>query len=53
VARRLGSVTEGRLKALCPALTYSSPIAVTSDDQFVWVANPQNNLSPFTGWRAT
>src|SRR5690242_8490880 len=23
--------------------TYSSPIALTHDDRFVWVANPENN----------
>ena len=29
--------------ALPLAPTQSSPIAITSDDQFVWVVNPQNN----------
>src|SRR5262245_18145524 len=26
-----------------PAPTHSSPIAITSDDKFVWVVNPANN----------
>ncbi|HET7033526.1 MAG TPA: hypothetical protein VFJ48_10410, partial [Casimicrobiaceae bacterium] len=36
-------VTDRVQGALPPAPTHSSPIAITSDDKFVWVVNPANN----------
>src|SRR4030095_10474869 len=36
-------VTDRVQGAQPPAPTHSSPIAITSDDRFVWVVNPANN----------
>src|SRR4249920_524114 len=37
------SIVAGVLLLLAASATEAGPIAITSDDQFIWVVNPNNN----------